>query len=202
MITIKEYAQAHSVSLQAIYQQINRKANKQALEGHISQDEYGLKTLDDYAVEYLEKKSLKKNSTAVIVQSDSELAQKIKEKDFEIANLNTLVANMESKYLKEINELNSKHSAKIEELNKEHSTKVDELQHDRYRLLNENKDYEIQLTKANSDITIKEQTNQHLQNDLSRATSENQELKEKLEETLKQLEAEKNKGFWARLFGK
>ena len=190
MITIKEYAEAQSITIQAVYQQINRPSNKQALEGHISQDESGAKLLDDFAVDYLTKKSIKKNGTAVIIQSDSELSKQMLVQENEIKRLNALVMTVENKYLSEINDLR-----------KDSSEKIESLRQDKDKLILENKDIEVRLTKANADITIKEQDNNHLKVELQKSISENQQLRSEIDKLQVMMAEEKNKSFWKRLFG-
>ena len=173
MITIKEYAEKHGVTSQAVYQQLLRPKNKEALKDHIKTDESGTKLLDDYAVEYLSNKSLKKSGTAVIIQDDSELALQIMEKEKEITRLNALVASINTDYLQQLNDVREESSKKIEELMKE------------------NKDSAVQLTEANSKVALKEQENKHLQEKIEELQKANQEL-----------QAEANKSWWQKLWGK
>lgn len=65
--SIKEYAENHSITIQAVYQQINRKQNKDFISQH-SRKIKGVKYLDDEAVAYLESK--RENSPTVILQTD------------------------------------------------------------------------------------------------------------------------------------
>lgn len=190
MITVKEYAESHGVTIQSIYQQINRESNKKALEGHISQNETGTKLLDDFAVEYLSKKSIKKNGTAVIVQSDSEMSKQLLVQENEIKRLNALVMSIENKYLTEINDLR-----------KESNEKIEDLRQDKERLLKENKEIEVRLTKSQADINIREQENNHLKEDLEKSCSEKEQLKTQIDDLQKMLDEEKHKSFWKRLFG-
>lgn len=71
MVTIKQYADAHGKSVQAVYQQINSKENKKALEGHITVKRVGnrnTKYLDEEAVRILEQASAQ--APTIIVQND------------------------------------------------------------------------------------------------------------------------------------
>lgn len=68
MLTIKEYAEKHGISIQAVYQQLKRKQNKEFLVDHI-QVIGGVKYLDDEAVAFLESK--RESSPSVIIQTDS-----------------------------------------------------------------------------------------------------------------------------------
>ncbi len=173
MITVKEYAASQGVTIQSVYQQIKRESNQEALKDHITRDEYGTMLLDDEAVAYLSKKSLKKSGTAVIVQNDSELALQIMEKEKEITRLNALVASINTDYLQQLNDVREESSKKIEELMKE------------------NKDSAVQLTEANSKVALKEQENKHLQEKIEELQKANQEL-----------QAEANKSWWQKLWGK
>ncbi len=65
MTAIKDYAQSHGVTIQAVYQQLKRKKNKEALAGHIHKID-GVKYLDKEAVAYLEQQHV--NTPAVILQ--------------------------------------------------------------------------------------------------------------------------------------
>lgn len=71
MVTVKQYADAHGKSVQAVYQQINSKENKKDLEGHITVKRVGnrnTKYLDDEAVRILEQASAQ--APTIIVQND------------------------------------------------------------------------------------------------------------------------------------
>lgn len=65
--SIKEYAEKKGVTIQAVYQQINRKQNKDFISQH-SRKINGIKYLDDEAVAYLESK--RENSPTVVIQTD------------------------------------------------------------------------------------------------------------------------------------
>ena len=49
LITIKEYAESHGVTIQAVYQQMNRKKNKKFIDEHTRKID-GKKYLDQEAV--------------------------------------------------------------------------------------------------------------------------------------------------------
>ncbi|MDP2947602.1 MAG: hypothetical protein Q8N88_05800 [Nanoarchaeota archaeon] len=66
MVTIKEYAEKHGVSIQAVYQQLKRKQNKAFLSQHIEKID-GVTYLDPEAVAFLESK--RENSPSVIVRT-------------------------------------------------------------------------------------------------------------------------------------
>lgn len=71
MITIKEYAELHGKSVQAVYKQLKSKENATLLEGHIITKKINnknVKMLDDIAVQILNDAS--KQSIQVIMQND------------------------------------------------------------------------------------------------------------------------------------
>lgn len=71
MITIKEFAELHGKSVQAVYKQIKSKENATLLEGHIFTEKINnksVKMLDDVAVQILNDAS--KQSIQVIMQND------------------------------------------------------------------------------------------------------------------------------------
>lgn len=71
MITIKEYAELHGKSVQAVYKQLKSKENATLLEGHIFTEKINnknVKMLDDIAVQILNDAS--KQSIQVIMQND------------------------------------------------------------------------------------------------------------------------------------
>lgn len=71
MLTIKEFAEMHGKSVQAVYQQIKSKENAKALEGHIVIHRVGnkdTKLLDEEAVRILQSASMQ--APQVIMQTD------------------------------------------------------------------------------------------------------------------------------------
>lgn len=91
MITVKEYAAKHNITIQAVYQQINRKKNAEALKGHVEVVK-GIKYLDDEAVAILE--AARERSPVVVVQENKD--ERIVELENEIKKLlaeNTAAAN-------------------------------------------------------------------------------------------------------------
>lgn len=66
MITIKEYADMHGITIQAVYQQLKRKQNKEFLSNHIEKIN-GVTYLDPEAVKFLESK--RENSPSVIIRT-------------------------------------------------------------------------------------------------------------------------------------
>lgn len=65
--SVKEYAKEHGITIQAVYQQINRKKNKEFLQGHIFKRD-GVKYLDEEAVSYLEHQRV--HAPTIIMQTD------------------------------------------------------------------------------------------------------------------------------------
>ena len=73
LISIKEYAERRGKSVQAVYQQINRKTNVAMLKGHIITKVYmnkNTKFLDEFAVDILDHGS--SQTPSVIVQTDKD----------------------------------------------------------------------------------------------------------------------------------
>lgn len=66
-ITVKDYAETHGVTIQAVYQQLKRKKNKAFIDKH-SKIIKGTKYLDQEAVEYLENQ--RDNAPSVVIQTD------------------------------------------------------------------------------------------------------------------------------------
>lgn len=66
MVTIKEYAEKHNITIQAVYQQLKRKQNKEFLSKHIEKIN-GVTYLHTEAVEFLESK--RENAPSVIVRT-------------------------------------------------------------------------------------------------------------------------------------
>lgn len=95
-MTIKEYASKNGVTIQAVYQQINRKSNKEFLKEHI-EIVNGIKHLDEVAVEYLESKH--ENSPTVIIDTNEK--DRIDELENENHNLLLKVAQLQEALLKE-----------------------------------------------------------------------------------------------------
>lgn len=103
MITIKEYAAKHNITIQAVYQQINRKKNAAVLEGHI-QIIKGIKYLDDEAVAVLE--AARKSSPAVVMTEN---------KDEKILQLENEIKLLLTENTKAANELKELHKWKAEQ---------------------------------------------------------------------------------------
>jgi hypothetical protein len=67
LTSIKDYAETHGISVQAVYQQLKRQTNRQELKDHIIK-KYNKLYLDEYAVSFLESK--RETSPTVIIQSE------------------------------------------------------------------------------------------------------------------------------------
>lgn len=83
MITIKEYAESHGKSVQAVYKQIKSKENSALLDGHIVVEKINnknVKMLDDVAVQILDDAS--KQSIQVVLQNeDKETIERLEEEN-------------------------------------------------------------------------------------------------------------------------
>ena len=82
MITVKEYAEKNGVTAQSVYKRINSKKLKDRLKGHIV-IEYGVKCLDDVAIEILnETKKVSTNTLSVVKNKENkEELEKLKEEN-------------------------------------------------------------------------------------------------------------------------
>ncbi len=82
MITVKEYADKNGVTAQSVYKRINSKKLKDRLKGHIA-IEYGVKCLDDVAIEILnETKKVSTNTLSVVKNKENkEELEKLKEEN-------------------------------------------------------------------------------------------------------------------------
>lgn len=82
MITVKEYADQNGVTAQSVYKRINSKKLKDRLKGHIV-IEYGVKCLDDVAIEILnETKKVSTNTLSVVKNKENkEELEKLKEEN-------------------------------------------------------------------------------------------------------------------------
>ena len=82
MITVKEYAEQNGVTAQSVYKRINSKKLKDRLKGHIV-IEYGVKCLDDVAIEILnETKKVSTNTLSVVKNKENkEELEKLKEEN-------------------------------------------------------------------------------------------------------------------------
>lgn len=98
MITIKEYAELHGKSVQAVYKQIKSKENASALDGHIFTEKINnksVKMLDKEAVRILETAS--KQSIQVILQNDDK--EKIEQLEAENKNLLLQIASIQKELI-------------------------------------------------------------------------------------------------------
>lgn len=98
MITIKEYAELHGKSVQAVYKQIKSKENANVLDGHIFKEKINnksVKMLDDEAVRILEMAS--KQSIQVILQQDDK--EKIEQLEAENKNLLLQIASIQKELI-------------------------------------------------------------------------------------------------------
>lgn len=82
MITVKEYADKNGVTAQSVYKRINSKKLRDRLKGHIV-IEYGVKGLDDVAIEILnETKKVSTNTLSVVKNKENkEELEKLKEEN-------------------------------------------------------------------------------------------------------------------------
>lgn len=65
MLTVKEYATKNSLTVQAVYAQIRRKSAQKALKNHIVKDSERGMLLDDFAVDWLERRKRTENPIVI-----------------------------------------------------------------------------------------------------------------------------------------
>lgn len=94
--SVKEYAKEHGVTIQAVYQQINRKKNKEFLQGHIFKRD-GVKYLDEEAVEYLERQRI--HTPSIIMQTEDK--ERVEQLELENKRLLLKVAELQEELLRE-----------------------------------------------------------------------------------------------------
>lgn len=124
MITIKEFAELHGKSVQAVYKQLKSKENATLLEGHIITKKINnknIKMLDDIAVQILNDAS--KQSIQVIMQNDDrerieQLETENKTLLIKIASLQEDLINTQKELSKEKDNVKILQNEKIELLEK------------------------------------------------------------------------------------
>lgn len=130
MITIKEFAELHGKSVQAVYKQIKSKENATLLEGHIFTEKINnksVKMLDDVAVQILNDAS--KQSIQVIMQNDDrerieQLETENKTLLIKIASLQEELINTQKELSKEKDNVKSLQNEKIELLEQKNELKT------------------------------------------------------------------------------
>lgn len=124
MITIKEYAESHGKSVQAVYKQIKSKENSALLDGHIVVEKINnknVKMLDDVAVQILDDAS--KQSIQVVLQNDDkETIERLEEENkkllLKIASLQEELINTQKELSQEKDNVKLLQTEKIELLEK------------------------------------------------------------------------------------
>ena len=174
MITVKEYADRRNKSVQAVYKQLRREKNKRRLEGHLIKQNR-MTYLDEEAIKILDEGQ---NVSIILVDQET----KNEEKD-ELSEYKDRVANL----IETNNQLRDQQDFlknKIINLQDELKVKTEQMtsllleNNEKTFLLEQKKDHAEQLDREK-----KEQLNE-------------------IEKLKNELEKEKNKGFFARLFGK
>lgn len=174
MITVKEYADSRNKSVQAVYKQLRREKNKRRLEGHLIKQNR-MTYLDEEAIKILDEGQ---NVSIILVDQET----KNEEKD-ELSEYKDRVANL----IETNNQLRDQQDFlknKIINLQDELKVKTEQMtsllleNNEKTFLLEQKKDHAEQLDREK-----KEQLNE-------------------IEKLKNELEKEKNKGFFARLFGK
>lgn len=178
MITVKEYAESRSKSIQAVHQQRKRAKYKDQLAEHEFVKD-GVVYLDEVAVQILD--SAHENTVAIVDTSTKEKIKKL-EKQLDSAK------NRENNLLGELNNKNKT----IFDL----QTKIQEQTEQMTTLLLENQKQTLLLEQKDEQITQIEE----LKGEIDRLKKENDHL---LEEVTTQSKSDgQKKGFFARLFGR
>lgn len=181
MITVKEYAESRSKSIQAVHQQRKRAKYKDQLAEHEFVKD-GVVYLDEVAVRILD--SAHENTVAIVDTSTKEKIQKLeKQLDSAKNRVNNLLG-----------ELNNKKQTIIDL-----QTKIQEQTEQMTALLLENQKQTLLLEQKDEQITQIEE----LKSENDRLKEENDHLLEKVETQSKSEDQnEPKKGFFARLFGR
>lgn len=181
MITVKEYAESRSKSIQAVHQQRKRaKYKKQLSEHEFVKD--GVVYLDEVAVKVLD--SAHENTVAIVDTSTKERIQKLERK----------LEATENREKNLLNDLNKKNTDIIN-LQKRLQEQTEQMT----ALLLENQKQTLLLEQKDEQITQIEE----LKSENDRLKEENDHLLEKVEiQSKSEDQNEPKKGFFARLFGR
>lgn len=102
-VTVKEYADTHGITIQAVYQQLKRKKNKPFIDAH-SKLIRGTKYLDQDAVEYLENQ--RDNSPTIVVQENNSEEFEALRRENEL--LKNQLLELQNKHIKYRDEMDAK----------------------------------------------------------------------------------------------
>lgn len=181
MITVKEYAESRSKSIQAVHQQRKRAKYKDQLSEHEFVKD-GVVYLDEVAVKILD--SAHENTVAIVDTSTKERIQKLERK----------LEATENREKNLLNDLNKKNTDIIN-LQKRLQEQTEQMT----ALLLENQKQTLLLEQKDEQITQIEE----LKSENDRLKEENAHLLEKVETQSKsEGQNEPKKGFFARLFGR
>ena len=198
MITVKDYAAQNNVSFQAIYAQINR--HLKVLGEHIIRQGRTM-YLDDEAVRFLDARrdpTKKTTKRTVVIDHDEKDEKRIEELEAQLV------------------EQKQKAAMQLLELRLEYQKNYEELQRENNTMIKVNADLMVELEKVRGASSVKDEQLTNLRERIAQEKDAyaviSDELKNKeirisaqdreLEDLRKQLEEERNKGFWARLFRK
>ena len=198
MITVKDYAAQNNVSFQAVYAQINR--HSKVLGEHIIRQGRTM-YLDDEAVRFLDARrdpTKKTTKRTVVIDHDEKDEKRIEELEAQLV------------------EQKQKAAMQLLELRLEYQKNYEALQRENNTMIKVNADLMVELEKVRGASSVKDEqlTNlrERIAQDKDAYTLISDELKNKeirisaqdreLEDLRKQLDAELNKGFFARLFRK
>lgn len=197
-ISVKEYAENRGKTVQAVYQQMKRKENAEALKGHVKLKWIGnknVKYLDEIAVAILDKASNSAPITFLRYEKEEELQavkqqlEALKQANMKLQGRNELLQEQLAEKDKRLLLLESE-KGEIEDKNKE--IKILE------GYIQDAKD-EIEVQKAEkADLRASNEKKDEL---LLKAEKTAQELSEKLTALEKENEAMKTASFWQRIKG-
>lgn len=198
MITVKDYAAQNNISFQAVYAQISR--HLKVLDEHIVHQGRTM-YLDDEAVRFLDARrnpTKKTTKRTVVINHDEKDEKRIEELEAQLV------------------EQKQKAAMQLLELRLEYQKNYEALQRENNTMIKVNADLMVELEKVRGASSVKDEqlTNlrERIAQDKDAYTLISDELKNKeirisaqdreLEDLRKQLDAELNKGFFARLFRK
>lgn len=195
MITVKEYAESRSKSIQAVHQQRKRAKYKDQLSEHEFVKD-GVVYLDEVAVKILD--SAHENTVAIVDTSTKERIQKLERK----------LEATENREKNLLNDLNKKNTDIIN-LQKRLQEQTEQitillLENKEKTLLLEKKDEQKQqIDEQKQQIKELQQEKKELQEEMKQLKATNDQLvKEKESQSKSEGQNEPKKGFFARLFGR
>lgn len=174
MITVKEYADSRNKSVQAVYKQLHREKNRTRLEGHV---------LKQNRMTYLDEEAIK------ILDESQNVSIVLNVRDNEINSRDEL----------------SEYKNRVESLIESNNQLRDQQDFLKNKIINLQDELKVKTEQMTSLLLENNEKTFLLEQKKDHAEQLDREKKEQLNEIEKlknELEKEKNKGFFARLFGK